>query len=236
MTPFLLARGNNTSRLQLRIFSESEKLFMPDPYTINIPAADEGSLLKAQMEALLSGCGSYIPLSRIAEVLAQSEDVVAEMLSELELDMASPDRGVYLARSKAGYRIQIKSHLGEVLGRLRPERIAKPLGPAAVDTLSIIVLRQPIELSEINAQRGHDSTSQLYTLRQRQLVAPARERGPGGAKRWKTTRLFLEQFGLSDLSELKDVQVKKRVFSALDREASRRTDPGEGSPEASAPA
>lgn len=194
---------------------------MSDTDTNYIPAADEGSLLKAQLEALLSGCGSYVPLSRIAEVLARPEDVIVEVLRDLELDMASPDRGVCLARSKAGYRIQIKPHLGEVLVRLRPGRAMKPLGPAAVDTLSIIVLRQPIELSEINEQRGHDSTSQLYTLRQRQLVAPTRERGPGGARRWKTTRLFLEQFGLNDLNELKDKHVKQRFFNALERQAGR---------------
>lgn len=202
---------------------------------VNIPAIDEDSLLKSQLEALLSGCGSYVPLSRIAEVLAQPEDVIVERLRELEMDMASPDRGVYLARSKAGYRIQIKPHLGEVLGRLRPERAVKSLGPSAAETLSIIVLHQPIELSQINAHRGHDSTSQLYALRQRQLVAPARERGPGGAKRWKTTRLFLEQFGLNDLSELKDKHVKKRVFGALEREVGLRTDPGEYSPETVSP-
>lgn len=207
---------------------------MPDTDTINIPAPEEGTLLKSQLEALLSGAGCYVSLSRISQVLAQPEDVIVELLQELELDMASPDRGVYLARSKAGYRIQIKSHLGEVLGRLRPERAVKPLGPAAVETLAIVVAHQPIELTRINAIRGYDSTSQLYTLRQRQLVAPARERGAGGAKRWKTTRLFLEQFGLDDLSDLSDLnhlQVKKRVLGVLGQDYVRGSDRVEDSKE-----
>jgi segregation and condensation protein B len=77
------------------------------------------------------------------------------------------------------------------------------LGHPAVDVLSVVAYRQPVDKAEVDAIRGTDSGSILRQLVRLGLVA-VQHRAEAGVRavRYGTTARFLQVFGLSSLDEL----------------------------------
>ena len=72
-----------------------------------------------------------------------------------------------------------------------------------METLAIIVYRQPITKAEIEAIRGVNIDSVLKTLMDRNLVKiKGRRDAPGRPLLYGTTDEFLTRFGLKDLNTL----------------------------------
>src|SRR5215469_445974 len=77
------------------------------------------------------------------------------------------------------------------------------LSLAALETLALIAYKQPITAPEIMEVRGVQGAGVVKTLLDRKLVAAAgRKHVLGKPILYKTTKEFLVQFGLKDLSEL----------------------------------
>ncbi|HSB15013.1 MAG TPA: SMC-Scp complex subunit ScpB, partial [Bryobacteraceae bacterium] len=73
----------------------------------------------------------------------------------------------------------------------------------ALETLALIAYKQPITAPEIMEIRGVQGAGVLKTLLDRKLITTAgRKNVVGRPILYKTTRDFLVQFGLKDLSEL----------------------------------
>lgn len=82
------------------------------------------------------------------------------------------------------------------------EREAK-LSAAALETVAIIAVQQPVTRAEIEAIRGVDSAGVLATLHGRGLIEGASRRATvGNPIEYGTTPLFLKHFGLRSLAEL----------------------------------
>jgi segregation and condensation protein B len=77
------------------------------------------------------------------------------------------------------------------------------LSLAALETLAVIAYKQPITAPEIMEIRGVQGAGVLKTLLERKLIQVAgRKQVVGRPVLYKTTKEFLLQFGLKDLSEL----------------------------------
>ena len=77
------------------------------------------------------------------------------------------------------------------------------LSLAALETLAVIAYKQPVTTPEIMDIRGVQGASVLQTLLDRKLIAEAgRKNVVGKPILYKTTKDFLVQFGLKDLTEL----------------------------------
>lgn len=82
------------------------------------------------------------------------------------------------------------------------------LSGAALEALAIVAYRQPVTRPEIEELRGVNCDAVIRTLMVRGLVAEVGRRQTVGLPiEYGTTFRFLEYFGLSDLSELPDVEV-----------------------------
>ena len=83
------------------------------------------------------------------------------------------------------------------------------LSPTAMVTLAIIAYKQPIIRAEIEAIRGGACAEILRQLLSKELIRIA-GRSPelGRPRLYKTTRKFLEVFGLKSLSQLPDVDLE----------------------------
>ncbi|MEW6211344.1 MAG: SMC-Scp complex subunit ScpB, partial [Acidobacteriota bacterium] len=81
------------------------------------------------------------------------------------------------------------------------------LSMAALETLAVIAYKQPITIPEILEIRGKTSTSAIKTLLDRRLIT-ARGHKPvvGRPMLYGTSKEFLIQFGLNDLSELPNLE------------------------------
>ena len=126
---------------------------------------------------------------------------VSEVLKELEQECEG--RSFSLVRVASGWRYQIDQDYAAVIGRLweqRPPRYSQAL----LETLALIVYRQPITRGEIEQVRGvAPSTSIMQTLTERNWVrVVGYKQVPGRPALYGTTKEFLDYFGLKNLKEL----------------------------------
>jgi segregation and condensation protein B len=77
------------------------------------------------------------------------------------------------------------------------------LSLAALETLAVIAYKQPVTSPEVMEIRGVQGAGVMKTLLERKLIAAAgRKNVIGKPVLYKTTKEFLIQFGLKDVSEL----------------------------------
>jgi segregation and condensation protein B len=77
------------------------------------------------------------------------------------------------------------------------------LSLAALETLAVIAYKQPVTTPEIMEIRGVQGVGVLKTLLDRKLIAESgRKNVVGKPILYKTTKEFLVQFGLKDVTEL----------------------------------
>ena len=122
---------------------------------------------------------------------------------------------VQLRRRPHGVRIETKPQYADLIGRLLPERKAKPITSQALETLAIVALKQPVSTGDINAIRGIESAGTVQTLRNRKLIARSARLGPRRERIWRTTQLFLDTFGLGSLDELYKEGRMEEVFASV---------------------
>ncbi|RMG44391.1 MAG: SMC-Scp complex subunit ScpB, partial [Acidobacteria bacterium] len=94
-----------------------------------------------------------------------------------------------------------------VLRRYLRTRPAARLSLASLETLAVIAYKQPITLPEIQEIRGKNSVSSVKTLLEKRLIVPkGRKPVAGRPIMYGTSKEFLIQFGLNDLSELPSIE------------------------------
>lgn len=160
-------------------------------------------LNKQIIEALLFAADQPITLAQMAEL--GPEDVekasLRVMLEELAADYDG--RGVQLKEVAGGWQLSTRPEYGEWVRRMHHVESRAKLSRAALDTLAIVVYRQPITKTEVEALRGVDSSGVLKTLLERRLIKIlGRKRVVGRPILYGSSREFLQYFGLSDLTDL----------------------------------
>ncbi|MCX6624938.1 MAG: SMC-Scp complex subunit ScpB [Acidobacteria bacterium] len=180
-----------------------EQLLGPEPEARE--ASDPGDVqTKAMLEALVYVTEEPLTLDQIATALNEPKERVRRLLDELTEEYARPEHGVTVREVAGGFKMGTKPEHHEAI-RQFVKNLKPPLklSLAALETLAVIAYKQPITSPEIMEIRGVQGTSVLKTLLDRKLIATAgRKNVIGKPMLYKTTRDFLVQFGLKDLSEL----------------------------------
>jgi len=160
-------------------------------------------MLKSVVEGLIFAHPEPLSLDAILPIIREaSAESIQEVLDELERKYLERSRGFLLARVAGGYQFR---SLPDVAPWILEMKSIKPyrLSRAALETLSIIAYNQPVAKSRIERVRGVESTGPLKTLLEKGLIAiDGRQDAPGRPLLYKTTKRFLEVFGLGDLSSL----------------------------------
>lgn len=124
----------------------------------------------------------------------------------LELEKRCESRSIELKRVASGYRFQVKQEYGEWVGRMlkeRPPRYTRAL----LETLSIIVYKQPVTRGDIEELRGVSvSQNIMRTLLERGWIKIVGQKEvPGRPSLYATTKVFLDYFDLKSLNELPEI-------------------------------
>lgn len=182
------------------------------------PAQDTAaSELKAVLEAIVYVLNEPLTAVQIAQALGRTVQEVEPVLRELAEDTAKPNRGILIREVAGGYQMSTKAEHHEVV-RNFVKNLKQPLklSQAALETLAVIAYKQPITVPEILEIRGVQGAGVLKTLLDRKLIATAgRKNVVGKPILYKTTKDFLTQFGLKDLTELPTL----KEFEELRRQA-----------------
>ena len=116
------------------------------------------------------------------------------------------DSGLCLLHLNARWQLATKTQWADCVRRVLDSRRAVPLGPAAMETLTVIAYNQPVSRAFIEQVRGVDSSSSVSGLLEKGLIEEAgRLDLPGRPVSFRTTDTFLRVFGLSSLADLPPV-------------------------------
>jgi segregation and condensation protein B len=163
--------------------------------------------LKAVVEALVFVADEPINARAIAGALRLDQEAVESAIYELALEFNSRSGGLQLREIAGGWQIATRTEYHEYVRAYLKSRPSAKLSLAALETLAVIAYKQPVTIPEILEIRGVQSPSAIKTLLDRRLiVAKGRKETVGRPMMYGTSKEFLIQFGLKDLSELPSIE------------------------------
>jgi segregation and condensation protein B len=161
----------------------------------------------AIIEALIFVSEEPLTVKVIAGVLKEDRDAVQELIKSLAEEFNSRNGGLHLREVAGGWQFATRAEHHEYVRRLLRTRPSAKLSIASLETLAVIAYRQPVTVPEILEIRGVQSPSAIKTLLDKKLiVAKGRKETVGRPMMYGTSKDFLLQFGLKDLSELPSVE------------------------------
>ena len=164
----------------------------------------EKSKLKKIIESLIFSSTKPISLRELKNFFTD-ENMSLELIEEVISDIEGKyiDSGVILKKVSTGYRFQVTEECNEWVSRFYPEKPQK-YSRALMETLALIIYKQPITRTEIESVRGVSVSSNIIkTLLERDWVKILGYKDvPGKPAIFGTTKEFLNSHNLASLGQL----------------------------------
>ena len=174
------------------------------------------------LEAILISADKPLSVEKLlgffeAQDLVNRNDI-KESLTKLQAYYKG--RGFQLIETASGFRFQTHEHYKQWVTQHWDEKPAK-YSRALLETLALIVYRQPITRAEIEEIRGVAVSSHIVkTLQEREWIRiVGHKEVPGRPSLLGTTRQFLDYFNLKSLDEmpsLSEIQDIDKLYPELD--------------------
>src|SRR5215471_4210089 len=183
------------------------------------PQSQEDAQLKAVLEAIVYVADEPLTLAQISGALHEPAERVKPLLDQLIAEFDAPGHGISIREVAGGYKMATKpEHHDAVREFVKSLKAPLKLSLPALETLAVIAYKQPVTGPEIQEIRGVQGGGVMKTLLDRKLIAHAgRKNVVGKPILYKTTKEFLIQFGLKDLSELPTLkefeEIRRMAFS-----------------------
>lgn len=159
------------------------------------------------LEALIFVADEPISAKALAEVLEEDTEFVQSAIEELAEEYEQRKSGLMLRQIAGGWQISTRTEYHEEIRKFLKTRPSAKLSLAALETLAVIAYKQPVTVPEILEIRGVQSASAIKTLLDKKLiVAKGRKETVGKPMLYGTSKDFLIQFGLKDLTELPSIE------------------------------
>ena len=162
---------------------------------------------KAIIEALIYVSDEPLSAKSIAEVLKEDQSLIEADISSLVEEFNGRNSGLQLREVAGGWQFATRPEYHEHVRAFLKWKPSAKLSLASLETLAVIAYKQPITVPEILDIRGVQSPSSIKTLLDKKLiVAKGRKETIGRPMMYGTSKEFLVQFGLKDLSELPSIE------------------------------
>ena len=159
------------------------------------------------VEALIFVADEPLSVKILAEILDEDRETIESAIDELRQEYEQRESGLQLREIAGGWQISTRTEFHEEIRKFLKTRPSAKLSLAALETLAVIAYKQPATIPEILEIRGVQSASAIKTLLDKRLiVAKGRKETVGKPMQYGTSKDFLIQFGLKDLSELPNIE------------------------------
>lgn len=163
--------------------------------------------LMALVEALIFVADEPVTAKLVGEVLEEEKESVEAAIEELQREYAERGSGLQIRAIAGGWQIATRTELHDEVRKFLRTRPSAKLSLASLETLAVIAYKQPVTVPEILEIRGVQSATSIKTLLDKRLiVAKGRKEAVGRPMMYGTSKEFLVQFGLRDLSELPSIE------------------------------
>lgn len=164
---------------------------------------DEGVPLTTLLESLLFVASEAVEPRQLAQTLGQPLEVIELGLAELADYYQRSLRGLRLQRFNNKVQLVTAPVAAPFIELFLNLDNSTKLSSPALETLAVIAYRQPVTRAQIESVRGVDCAGVLRSLTQRGLVAEVgRQEGIGRPILYGVTDLFMQHFGLMEMTEL----------------------------------
>src|SRR4029078_3618656 len=127
-------------------------------------------------------------------------------ISALAEEYESRQGALQLREIAGGWQLATRPEHHESIRLYLKSKPSAKLSLASLETLAVIAYKQPVTVPEILEIRGVQSPSAIKTLLDKRLiVAKGRKETVGRPMMYGTSKEFLIQFGMKDLSELPSI-------------------------------
>jgi segregation and condensation protein B len=182
--------------------------------------------LARALEALLVIASKPLSVEELAAVTEEDSERIETALGLIAGRFREGRSGIVLEHVAGGYAFRAAREAAEACARLVERPVQRGLSQAALETLAVVAYLGPVSRPEIARIRGVAADSAVAGLMERGLIAEAGREAEGGAVRYETTALFERVFGLSDRSELPELDELagdvEELRSRLEHVAARR--------------
>ena len=174
--------------------------------------------IRASVEAMLFAAADPVSADKLAQAAQLPQASVESALEELRARYEREDSGLCLLHLDTRWQLATKTAFAGCIRRLLDARRSVPLGPAAMETLTVIAYNQPVSRAFIEQVRGVDSSSSVSGLLEKGLIEEAgRLDLPGRPVSFRTTDAFLRVFALSSLADLPPVRSESEPSEGEER-------------------
>ena len=188
--------------------------------------------LKRIIEALLFSAERPLALKEIRQIIVEATDdehpgtvegfrnvreaQIIVALEEVKVEFDTQARAFQLVEIAGGWRLMSRPEYAPWLKKLLDEARSHRLSQPALETLSIVALRQPISRADIAGIRGVEVDGVIRSLLERDLITiTGRSEAPGRPLLYGTTQRFLEHFGLRNLDDMPKATELRAQAAAL---------------------
>ncbi|HWT00557.1 MAG TPA: SMC-Scp complex subunit ScpB [Pyrinomonadaceae bacterium] len=163
--------------------------------------------MMAIIEALIFVSEEPLSVKALADVLKEDRGWIETALEALAEEFNARNGGLHLREVAGGWQLATRPEHHEHVRAFLKSRPSAKLSLASLETLAVIAYKQPITVPEILEIRGVQSPSAIKTLLDKRLIkACGRKETVGRPMMYGTSKEFLLQFGLKDLTELPSIE------------------------------
>jgi segregation and condensation protein B len=163
--------------------------------------------LVAVVEALIFVSDEPITAKVLSEILEEDKESIQAAVEALKDEYEGRESGLQLREIAGGWQIATRTELHDDVRKFLKTRPSAKLSLASLETLAVIAYKQPVTVPEILEIRGVQSASAIKTLLEKRLiVTKGHKETVGRPMQYGTSKEFLIQFGLKDLSELPSIE------------------------------
>ena len=187
--------------------------------------------MKQVIEALLFVSPKPLSIEEIQAVLEELEpQQIRELLEGLKQDYATQGHSFGITEVAGGFQMATEPVYAPWLRKLLKKTQGERLSGPSLETLAIIAYKQPVTRQDIESIRGVNVEGVLQTLLEKGLIRiDGRKEVVGRPLLYRTSREFLEYFGLNSLEELPSLETfvtqGEKAEAALSQESVEAPEP-----------
>ena len=173
--------------------------------------------LESNIEAILFFKGEPVKRKKLAEILNEDISRVNEALQSLQSSLIG--RGVTLVTEGDSVMLGTSADSSALIEQLTKEELARDLGKAGLETLSIVLYKKEVSKKEIDYIRGVNSAFIIRNLMIRGLLERVEKGGIRGYS-YKPTIELLSYMGINKLEDLPEYENVLREFEEFSKNES----------------
>ncbi|MBI2607500.1 MAG: SMC-Scp complex subunit ScpB [Candidatus Doudnabacteria bacterium] len=160
--------------------------------------------LKSQIQSILFVASKPISVKELSKSL--DVDVETTKLAISELTRENQNSGIILLAHNDKLQLASNPDNSSQIKRFLSLELREKLTEASLETLAIVLYRQPVSKAEIENIRGVNSQYILRQLLIRGLIEKTASEKDRRMQLYKTTLEFMQHLGIKDMKELPDFE------------------------------